>query len=106
MIVRMWHGRVRSDDAARYREFLNRRAIADYRAIAGNIGVQILERPDGAVTHFITLSVWQDESAIRRFAGEGIEVARYYPEDQSFLLEFEPRVAHYEVVGEAWSQKN
>jgi hypothetical protein len=29
------------------------------------------------------------------------EVAKYYPEDAGFLLEYEPRVVHYEVVGQA-----
>jgi hypothetical protein len=33
------------------------------------------------------------------FAGDDIEQAKYYPEDQNFLFEFEPRVVHYEVVG-------
>ena len=38
-------------------------------------------------------------ASIRAFAGEGVETAKYYPEDKDFLLEFEPRVIHYEVVG-------
>jgi len=37
--------------------------------------------------------------AIRAFAGDDIERARYYPEDRTFLLEMEPRVTHYEVLG-------
>jgi hypothetical protein len=36
---------------------------------------------------------------IRGFAGEDIDLAKYYPEDRDFLLEFEPKVVHYEVVG-------
>jgi hypothetical protein len=36
---------------------------------------------------------------IEGFAGDDAEVAKYYPEDQDFLLEFEPTVVHYEVVG-------
>ena len=31
------------------------------------------------------------------------ELAKYYPEDKDFLLEFEPRVVHYKVVGQSWS---
>jgi len=99
MIVRMWHGRVPTDKAARYREFLNRRAVPDYRSVPGNISVHILERPEGAVTHFVTMTFWEGMAAIRGFAGNDVEVAKYYPEDQEFLLEFEPTVVHYEVVG-------
>ena len=99
MVVRMWHGRVPSSKALAYREFLNQRAISDYQTVPGNISVHILERPDGDVTHFITLTFWQDRKAIQSFAGDDIEQAKYYPEDQDFLLEFEPTVVHYDVVG-------
>ncbi len=101
MIVRMWHGRVPTEKAAAYRAFLNARAIPDYQSVPGNLGVYILERPEGEVTHFITLTYWESLDAIRAFAGEDVEKAKYYPEDKDFLLEFEPRVVHYEVVGQA-----
>ena len=101
MIVRMWHGRVPTEKAARYRDFLNERAVPDYRSVAGNESVYILERPDGEVTHFITLTLWRDEAAIQRFAGDESTIAKYYPEDKDFLLEFEPHVVHYNVVGQA-----
>jgi hypothetical protein len=51
------------------------------------------------VTHFITLTFWTDLQSIQAFAGEDVETAKYYPEDGDFLLEFEPQVVHYEVVG-------
>ena len=35
---------------------------------------------------------------IRRFAGDEMEKARYYPDDKDFLLEMEPYVTHYEVA--------
>ncbi|WP_456411292.1 hypothetical protein [Oceanithermus sp.] len=46
--------------------------------------------------HFVTLTYWTDEEAIRAFAGVEVLKAKYYPEDRDFLLEFEP-----EVVGGA-----
>jgi hypothetical protein len=30
--------------------------------------------------------------------GDDLERAFYYPEDQDFLLEFEPKVHHYEIM--------
>jgi heme-degrading monooxygenase HmoA len=101
MIVRMWHGRVPTAKAARYRAVLNERPNAYYRSVAGNDAVHILERPDGEETHFITMTFWRDEAAIRAFAGEDLTRAKYYPEDSDFLLEFEPQVVHYQVVGHA-----
>jgi hypothetical protein len=35
---------------------------------------------------------------IEDFAGSDLERARYYPEDEEFLLDFEPTVEHYEVL--------
>jgi heme-degrading monooxygenase HmoA len=99
MIVRMWHGRVPTAKAAAYRAFTNGRAIPDYRSVPGNISVHILERTEGEVTHFITLTFWESLDSIREFAGADVEKAKYYPEDADFLLEYEPRVVHYEVVG-------
>ena len=97
----MWHGRVPAAKAAAYRDFLNARAIPDYRSVPGNLSVRILERAEGDITHFITLTVWESLAVIRGFAGDDIERAKYYPEDKTFLLEFEPTVVHYEVVGSA-----
>jgi heme-degrading monooxygenase HmoA len=99
MIVRLWHGRVPTPKAAAYRAFVSGRAIPDYQSVPGNLSVHILERAEGDVTHFITLTFWESLDAIRGFAGEDVEQAKYYPEDADFLLEFEPRVVHYEVVG-------
>lgn len=101
MVVRMWHWRVQTAKAAAYRDFLNARAIPDCRSVAGNISVHILERQDGDVTHFMTMTFWESLTAIRRFAGDDVEIAKYYPEDRDFLLEFEPKVGHYEVVGQS-----
>jgi heme-degrading monooxygenase HmoA len=101
MISRMWHGRVPTSKAKAYREFLNSRAIPDYRSVKGNLSVHILERTEGDVTHFITLTLWEDMDSIKAFAGEDPQVAKYYDEDSDFLLEFEPTVVHYKVVGQS-----
>ena len=101
MIARMWHGRVPTSKAETYRRFVNARAVSDYQSVEGNISVHILERTEGGVTHFITLTFWRDLDSIKAFAGEDAEAAKYYPEDKDFLLEFEPRVVHYDVVGQS-----
>ncbi|MGE5603895.1 MAG: antibiotic biosynthesis monooxygenase [Nitrososphaerales archaeon] len=96
-----WQGRVEKARAAEYRAFLIERALPDYRSIPGNLSAHVLERADGDLTHFVTLTLWESMAAVRAFAGEDPEVAKYYPEDSNFLLEFEPTVVHYEVAGSA-----
>jgi hypothetical protein len=99
MVARMWHGRVPTNKAQSYRALLNEKAISGYQSVAGNLSVHILERTEGDITHFITLSFWENMEVIKGFAGDQVEIAKYYPEDKDFLLEFEPTVVHYEVVG-------
>jgi heme-degrading monooxygenase HmoA len=101
MIARIWHGRVPADKATAYRDFVTKRAIPDYRSVPGNLSVHVLERADGDICHFITLTFWEDLESVRGFAGDDVNVAKYYPEDKEFLIEFEPQVMHYEVVGRA-----
>jgi heme-degrading monooxygenase HmoA len=101
MIVRMWHGRVPTARACAYRDFVNGLAIPDYQSVPGNLSIHILERREGDITHFITMTFWKDMESIKGFAGEDVERAKYYPEDEDFLLEFEPTVAHFEVTGQS-----
>ena len=98
MICRIWHGRTSRERADAYAAFLEQRAIPDYRAVPGNIDVAILCRDEGDVSHFLTVTHWVSEHAIRAFAGDAILKAKYYPEDADFLLEFEPGVQHFEVI--------
>ena len=99
MLVRMWHGMTRAEDAPEYLRFLEARAVPDSRSVPGNLGVQILHRLDGARAHFLTVTWWESRAAIAAFAGEDIELAKYYPEDSRFLLEFERTVTHWEAAG-------
>ena len=105
MIVRMWHGRVPTSKAQAYRVFLNERAIPDYQSVEGNISVTILERKEEEITHFITMTFWENLDVIKSFAGDDADLAKYYPEDKDFLLEFEPQVVHYEIVGQSQEGK-
>jgi heme-degrading monooxygenase HmoA len=98
MIVRMWHGRVQKAKADAYRAFLIERAIPDYQSVPGNLNVYVLEREEADIMHFMTVTLWENIAAIRAFAGDDPSVAKYYPEDHGFLLEFEPTVVQYEVA--------
>jgi heme-degrading monooxygenase HmoA len=93
----MWHGRTARSKADAYARFLEQRAIPDYRSVPGNLGVQLLRRDEAEVSHFVTVTHWESEDCIRAFAGAAPLRAKYYPEDQGYLLEFEPQVQHYIV---------
>jgi heme-degrading monooxygenase HmoA len=98
MIVRMWHGVTDAARADEYIDYLEETGVPDYRATEGNLGVYVLRRIEGEEAHFLTVSFWESLEVIKAFAGSDPERARYYPEDEEFLLEFEPTVEHYEVL--------
>jgi heme-degrading monooxygenase HmoA len=103
VIARMWHGVTPEATGDKYSDFLNERAIPDYRSTPGNLAVYILRRDEGDKTHFITLTFWESLDAIKGFAGDPEDRAKYYPEDRDYLLEFEPKVQHWEITGSAQS---
>ncbi len=100
MIARIWHGVTEAEKSEEYLDYLNRTGVPDYRATEGNRGVYVLRRIEDERAHFLTVSFWGSIEEIQRFAGPDPERARYYPEDEEFLLDFEPTVTHYEVVVE------
>ncbi|MDF1503627.1 hypothetical protein [Roseisolibacter sp. H3M3-2] len=99
MIARMWHGRVPLAKADAYAAYVEATGLAGYRATPGNRGAWLLRRDEGDEAHFTTLSFWDSVAAIVAFAGADYELARYYPEDDDYLLEREPRVRHFVAVG-------
>ncbi len=98
MIARTWHGITRASKADEYLDYLNKTGVPGYKATQGNLGVYVMRRIEGNKAHFLLLTLWESEEAIKRFAGPDIEIARYYPEDEQFLLELEPTATHYEVL--------
>lgn len=98
MIARIWHGRVPAAKAAAYLERMRTVALPDYGATPGNRGAWCLSRREDNVVHVEMLTMWDDEDAIRGFAGDDIARPKYYDFDADFLLEFEPTVRHYEAT--------
>ncbi len=101
MIARIWRGMTRADQADAYYDYLERTGLKDYRATAGNRGVWVLRQLRDDKATFLLISLWDSIESIRRFAGDDIETAVYYPEDRAFLLELEPTVSHYDVLAPA-----
>ena len=42
------------------------------------------------------MSLWDSLESVRGFAGDDVEKAVFYPEDERFLVERELTVTHYE----------
>ena len=100
MIARIWQGRTKIEDFEEYTEFMKSRAIPDYKKTEGFVKLTFLRKVDGNIGHFKLVTFWDNLKVIKNFAGENFVKAKYYPEDENFLLEFEEKVTHYEVFAE------
>ena len=97
-VARIWRGAVRAADRDDYLEYLERTGIAEYRDTPGNRSVQVLRRTVGDRTEFVIVTLWDSRQAIAAFAGDDIERAVFYPEDDRYLVERDDTVSHYDVT--------
>ena len=98
MIARSWRGWIRAEDRDAYIAYVNETGINEYRETPGNQGAWILTRDLGdGRTEMVTLSFWDSREVIEGFAGKDIDRAKYYPEDDRYLVDRENTVTHYEV---------
>ncbi len=100
MIARIWHGKTSIEKYETYTEFLKQVAITDYKKTDGFKELTFLRNIESNEGHFTLITYWKNLEVIKNFAGDDFEKAKYYPEDDNFLLEFEEKVKHYEVFAE------
>jgi heme-degrading monooxygenase HmoA len=99
IVIRRWSGQIRSEDEADYISYVEVTGLQEYRSTVGNLGCQLLVRArSNDVTEVTTLSWWTSMEAIKAFAGPNPEMARYYPEDEAFLIAKPKNVEHYVVA--------
>jgi heme-degrading monooxygenase HmoA len=98
MIARIWTGAVRQADAEEYADYIRRTGFSAYADTPGNHGAWLLRRDEGGRSEFITLSLWASVDAIRAFAGDDIDAAVLYPEDERYLIDGKSTVTHYQVA--------
>jgi hypothetical protein len=97
MTTRIWHGRTSLEKADDYLQFLLHEGTYEYLQTKGNLSVKVWQQKEQDCCHFWTVSEWIDIESVKGFAGEDYEKAKYYPQDDRFLLEFEEKVIHCET---------
>lgn len=96
-IARVWFGQLRASQIEEYREYVKKTGAQALRGTPGNQGVWLLTRTDGDLAEIGVISFWDSKTSIQQFAGNDIDRAVYYPEDEKYLLKLEPKLLHYEV---------
>lgn len=55
----------------------------------------MLTREVGELTEVVMFTLWESLEAVKEFAGDEYETARFYPEDDRFLVERDLVATHY-----------
>lgn len=103
MKLRMWHSFVPNQNAQVFLAFLRKRAIPDYQSIPGNISVHLLIKEKDDITHFITMSFWENLDFAQTSITGNVENEKHDPAYTGFPQELEQIVECYEVVGQSVS---
>jgi len=89
VIARVWRGATRAADAEAYAAYVEQ-CLDGERAL-------VLQRVDGDRAEIQTIILFDSLDVVREFAGEDITRARFYPEDDRYLVDRDLTVTHYDV---------
>lgn len=104
-ILREWRAEIRRARRDEYVAYVQATGIAAYLDTPGNLGATIATRDlDERRSEIVVLSWWRDREAVRAFAGEDIDRARYFPADDRFLLTRPDTVQHYDSTEVAFQR--
>ena len=98
VIARIWTGVTHADKSETYLHYLHQTGLAEYASIPGHLGTSVLRRVKDGQATFTIVTKWESMEAIKAFAGDDPEKAKYYPEDDHYLLFRNPNVEHYDIV--------
>ena len=75
MITRMWRGWTHAAEADRYERHYRSEVRAPCDGFPGSGGARLLRRTVGEETEFVSVTLFDDLNAVRRFAGPDYETA-------------------------------
>lgn len=97
MIARVWRGATLAEHADAYAAYLEETGMRNARTIPGSRGTLVLRRVRGGYAEFETILLFDKLEDVRGFAGDELEAAVFFDEDERYLVERELDVKHYEV---------
>ena len=102
MIARRWRGRVRAADSDAYLRYVEETGVRELRETPGNEGVLIFRTlnpgADASETAEIeVVSLWRSLDDVRAFAGQDVTVARFFPDDDRYLVNRDLACRHDQV---------
>ena len=97
MIARVWRGATRAEDGEAYAAYMEETGMRSARQLPGSRGTLILRRLVGERAEFETVLLFDSLDDVRAFAGDDLESAVFFPEDDRYLVDRDLHVSHHEV---------
>jgi heme-degrading monooxygenase HmoA len=97
MMLRLWHGYTRPENANAYGQLLRTTILPGIHRVRGYKGAYLLRRDRGSEVEFVTLTLWESMEAVTEFAGTDSAHAVVPSEAQRLLERFDDRSEHYEA---------
>lgn len=91
-ITRIWHGETLPEHGDKYFAVLKDTGIQEYINTKGVRTVKILREDKVDSSHFCIITEWNDLESLISFTGGRVKDAKYYKEDDEYLLEKEKEV--------------
>ena len=96
MIARVWRGATLAEDGEAYAAYLEE-TLAPARAASGAHGTLVLRRERTGYAEFETIMLFDSVEDVKRFAGDDLDLAVFFDQDDRYLVERDLEVRHYEV---------
>ena len=99
MILRIWHGWTKPQNADTYETLLKTEIFPGIAAknVAGYRGIELLRRETAEEVEFITVMRFDSLQAVKDFVGEDYERAYVPDKARAVLGRFDPTSQHYEL---------
>lgn len=100
MIIRIWHGWTRPEQADAYERLLRGEIMPHFfsRNIPGFTAIEMLRRDSGEEVEFVVLMRFDSLDAVKAFAGPDYATAVVPFAARALLSRFDAIAQHYEVV--------
>lgn len=97
MIARVWRGATLAEHADEYAAYVEEAGLKEARTIPGARGTLVLRRQRAGYAEFETIILFDSLADVTAFAGDDLDLAVFFPEDDRYLVERDLEVRHYEV---------
>jgi antibiotic biosynthesis monooxygenase (ABM) superfamily enzyme len=97
VIARIWRGATLAEHAEEYAAYLEETGMRGARELPGARGTLVLRRARAGYAEFETILLFDSLDDIKAFAGDDLDLAVFFEEDDKCLVERDLEVRHYEA---------